>query len=189
MDIAKLPVHLITRTAGYVPQHPSSILHAETARDELLFTARAQQKDVDVHATLAQLEIEHLAERNPLDLSGGERQRVALAALAVAQPAVLLLDEPTRGLPYADKQHLARFVHDYAAAGRLVIVATHDVDFVAEAADRVLLLADGEIVADGTPANVLAGSLAFATQLNRVFGDDILTLAEALERVTYPRDR
>lgn len=179
-DVARVPIHEIARMAGYVPQHPSSILHQETVRDELSFTARAQRREVDIDGMLASLGLAAHANSNPLDLSGGERQRVALAALAVTRPPVLLLDEPTRGLPAADKRRLAEFVRTYAATGRLVIVATHDVDFVASAADRVLLLAEGEIVADGTPGEVLAGSLAFAPQLNRLYGGDVLTLADAL---------
>jgi energy-coupling factor transport system ATP-binding protein len=92
----------------------------------------------------------------------------------------LLLDEPTRGLPGAEKRRLGGWLRDYAAAERLVVVATHDVEFVAEWADRVLLLADGELIADGAPRDVLAGSLAFSTQLNRLLGGEVLTLADAL---------
>jgi energy-coupling factor transport system ATP-binding protein len=179
-DSARVPVQQIARSVGYVPQHPSSILHQETVHAELAFTARSLQRDADIEATLELLDLLPHAQRNPLDLSGGERQRVALAALAVGRPPVLLLDEPTRGLPAGDKQRLAAFARAYADAGRLVIVATHDVDFVAAVADRVLLLADGEIVAAGSPRDVLAGSLAFAPQLNRLFGSTVLTLNDAL---------
>lgn len=177
-DIRRLAVAEIAHLAGYVPQHPSTILHRETVRDELEFTLRAQGKQGEIDALLGALGLSEVAERNPLDLSGGERQRVALAALAVGRPPVLLLDEPTRGLPAADKRVLARFVRDYAAAGRLVLVATHDVDFVANAADRVLMLAAGELVADGTPQEVLAGSLAFAPQLNRLYGGNVLRVSD-----------
>ncbi len=175
----KRPTHAIALDIGFVPQHPSSILHQETVRAELEFTLRSLGRKGHVDATLADLGIGEVAERNPLDLSGGERQRVALAALAVGQPAVLLLDEPTRGLPASDKRALSTWVRAYAAGGRLVVVATHDVDFVAESADRVVLLADGEVVADGTPDEVLAGSLAFAPQLQRLLGGNVLTLADA----------
>ena len=185
VDAARRPTHELARDAGYVPQHPASVLHQETLRAELAFTIRAHGRtDIDAAPLLARLGLTELVERHPLDLSGGERQRGALAALAVTTPPVLLLDEPTRGLPSADKRMLAAFARDYAAAGRLVIVATHDVEFVAEAADRVLLLADGELLADGAPRAVLAGSLAFSTQLNRLFGGDVLTLADALTAAT-----
>jgi energy-coupling factor transport system ATP-binding protein len=182
-DIARTPVHEAARTAGYVPQHPTSILHQETLRDELAFTVRAQRKQVAPEPLLERLGLLERIDRHPLDLSGGERQRAALAAIAVGEPEMLLLDEPTRGLPGSDKRILADFVRDYAAEGRLVIVATHDVEFVARAADRVIMLAEGEIVADGTPTDVLAGSLTFGTQMNRLLGGDVLTVEDAV-RVT-----
>ncbi|RIK44134.1 MAG: ABC transporter [Chloroflexi bacterium] len=177
-DTRGRPVYDIARSAGYVPQHPSSILHQETVRAELEFTARVQGRSADIHPVLDALGVGQYRDRNPLDLSGGERQRVALAALAVTEPPLLLLDEPTRGLSAAEKRTLGDFLRGYSATGRLVVVASHDVDFVAETADRVIMLADGEIVADGAPEQVLAGSLAFATQLNRVFGGTVLTLAD-----------
>jgi energy-coupling factor transport system ATP-binding protein len=187
VDIARRPIHEIARGAGYVPQHPTTILHQETLRAELAFTARAQQRSVDPLAILEQLGIAAHLDHHPLDLSGGERQRAAVAAVAVTGPTILLLDEPTRGLPSLDKRHLARFVREYAGEGRLVVVATHDVEFVASAADRVLLLAEGEVVAAGTPRDVLAGSLAFSTQMNRLFGGDVLTLEDALRACQTPR--
>jgi ABC-type multidrug transport system ATPase subunit len=184
-DIARQPVHEIARTTGYVPQHPSTILHRETLRDELAFTARAQRRAIDPLPILERLGIAAHIDRHPLDLSGGERQRAALAAIAVAEPAVLLLDEPTRGLPGRDKRVLGNFLRQYADEGRLVIVATHDVEFVAAFADRVLMLAEGELIADDTPAAVLAGSLAFAPQLNRLFGSTVLTIDEAQEILAH----
>ncbi len=182
INIARTPVHEAARTAGYVPQHPTSILHQETVRDELRFTLRAQGKEITPGPLLEQLGLLHRIDRHPLDLSGGERQRLALAAIAIGEPHILLLDEPTRGLPGNDKRTLATFVREYAAKGRLVVVATHDVEFVANAADRVIMLAEGEIVADGTPAEVLAGSLTFGTQMNRLFGGDVLTVEDAIVR-------
>jgi energy-coupling factor transporter ATP-binding protein EcfA2 len=178
-DIARVPVQQIAGTAAYVPQHPTAILHQESVLEELRYTARVQHREVDPLPVLERLRLAGHAARHPLDLSGGERQRVALAAIAVTEPPILLLDEPTRGLPGADKRLLARFAQDYADAGRVVIVATHDVEFAAIAANRILLLADGEVVADGPPHDVLAGSLAFGTQLNRLCGGRVLTLDDA----------
>lgn len=189
-ESSRLPVHSVARTVGYVPQHPSSILHQETLRDELEFTLRARNdRSGDPLAILRELGLAQHAEHHPLDLSGGERQRAALAALAVGEPPVLLLDEPTRGLPGRDKRSLGAFARRYVAAGRLVIIATHDVEFVAEHADRILMLADGELIADGPPAAILAGSLTFSTQMNRVFGGDILTVADVRPLAIDDRSR
>lgn len=178
-DIARLPVHEIARLTGYVPQHPTTILHHETLRAELRFSAQAHGQTIDPEALLERLGIAAAIDRHPLDLSGGERQRAALAAIAITEPDILLLDEPTRGLPGLDKRVLARFVRDYADPGRLVIVATHDVEFVATVANRVLMLADGALIADGPPDEVLAGSLAFGTQMNRLLGGRVLTVDDA----------
>lgn len=178
-DIAGLAVHEIARTTGYVPQHPTTILHHETLREELVFGLRLQASTGDPERLLSRLNIAEHAGRHPLDLSGGERQRAALAAIAVTEPEVLLLDEPTRGLPGSDKRLLAGFAREYASAGRVVLIATHDVEFAALAADRVLMLADGELIADDTPQRVLAGSLTYATQMNRLLGGKVLTLDDA----------
>lgn len=177
-DICAMPVQQIATHVGYVPQFPTSILHQETVREEILFTARARNITPETDELAGSLGIGHLLDRHPLDLSGGQRQRAALAAIAAGSPGILLLDEPTRGLSGKEKAFLATFLSRYARAGRLVIVATHDVEFLAQCATRVLLLADGELIADGLPAEVLSGSLTFGTQMNRLFGGDILTLAD-----------
>jgi energy-coupling factor transport system ATP-binding protein len=178
-DVAGQSLQSIGRRAGYVPQHPSAILHQDTLHAELQLTARAQGRSIDPAPLLDLLGIAELGKRHPLDLSGGERQRAALAAIAVTRPPVLLLDEPTRGLPARDKAMLGRFMRSYADEGRLVLVATHDVELVADVADRVLMLAGGELVQTGSPREVLAGSLAFGTQMNRLLGGTVLTLNDA----------
>jgi energy-coupling factor transport system ATP-binding protein len=81
----------------------------------------------------------------------------------------MLLDEPTRGLDYGAKRALTGVVADLAAEGHAVVLATHDVEFVASAADRVVVLADGEIVADGPTREVVVASPAFAPQVAKIF--------------------
>ena len=149
-DIAGSSVQEIAQTVGYVPQNPTSILHQETLRAELEFTARAKSRSIDPMGILKQLGLGNYIDSHPLDLSGGERQRAALAAIACTEPSVLLLDEPTRGLSYQDKQRLATFVRDYASKERLVIMATHDTDLVSAAADRVMTLDHGRLVTELT---------------------------------------
>jgi energy-coupling factor transport system ATP-binding protein len=113
-----------------------------------------------------------LADRHPRDLSGGERQRLALAIISAGPepPAAIALDEPTRGMDRAEKGHLVSRLRDHAAAGAAVIVATHDVEFAAALADRVVLLGDGTVAADGPVADVLSGGWYFATETARVLG-------------------
>ncbi|MDI3339583.1 MAG: ABC transporter ATP-binding protein [Sphaerobacter sp.] len=179
-DIAGRPTQELARTVAYLPQNPSAILCNETVADEVRFTLRALGRRGEITPTLELAGVAHLAARNPRDLSTGERQRVALAAVLAGQPAVLLLDEPTRGLDGEARQRLTTLLRRLADDGVCVIMATHDVDLVAHCADRVLLLGDGQIVADGTPRQVLAGSLTYATQINRVFGGQVLVPEDVL---------
>ena len=91
-----------------------------------------------------------------------------LAVQLVASPRVVLLDEPTRGLDYRAKRALGRILRGLAAAGHAVAVSTHDVEFVATTADRVVVMAEGEIVADGPTASVIVASPAFAPQVAKI---------------------
>lgn len=144
--------------AAYVPQDADALLFAPTVDDEL----RGQTPEVAApfHDWLG---------RYPRDLSSGERQQLAIAVVA-AQADLLLLDEPTRGLDPTVKRALSEFLRMRAAAGASVMIATHDVEWAARTADRVLLMAEGEIYADGPPSAVLSDSLVFATQISKLVG-------------------
>ena len=121
---------------------------------------------------LAAVGLEHVVDRHPRDLSGGQRQRLALAiVLDSDEPAAVIgLDEPTRGMDRAAKAALSERLAGFASGGAAVIVATHDPEFAAEVADRVVLLADGRPIADGPAASVLAGGWYFATETARITG-------------------
>ena len=141
-------------------QNPSDYLVHDTVGDEAS------------GAALARVGLDGLAGRHPRDLSGGEKQRLALAIVlgdpdSVQPPAVLCLDEPTRGMDRAAKRALSELLTGMPGA---VLVATHDPEFVAEFADRVVLLADGRVIADGTAPEVLAGGTYFATETARILG-------------------
>jgi energy-coupling factor transporter ATP-binding protein EcfA2 len=121
---------------------------------------------------LALAGLAELAERNPRDLSGGERQRLALAIVTDGEeePAVLALDEPTRGMDRLAKAQLAEELRRRAAHGQAVIVATHDPEFACACSERAVLLADGRVIADGPCAELLAGGWYFATETARILG-------------------
>ena len=140
-------------------------------REELLITLRnhgiADQGTVD--AILARLGLAQHADAYPRDLSVGERQRVALGAIMVTHPRALLLDEPTRGLDYAAKQRLAALLREWRSDGIATLLVTHDVEFAALLADRVILIGRGEVIADGPAATVLGASPLFAPQIARLF--------------------
>ncbi len=142
-------------------QNPNDYLVHEHVRDEASLAA------------LAAAGLSEHAERHPRDLSGGERQRLALAIVlgdAPDAPAVLCLDEPTRGMDRAHKADLAVLLARLAASGTALLVATHDPEFAAAVADRVVLLGDGRPIADGPAAEVLTGGWYFATETARILG-------------------
>jgi energy-coupling factor transport system ATP-binding protein len=180
-DTTRLHPADIAQTVGYLPQNPSALFFAETLRAELAFTLKHHpQSGLEPEATLTSLGLEHATDHNPRDLSGGERERAALAAVLVGGPRVLLLDEPTRGMDAVRKRALAMMLHRLRDDGVAILLATHDVELVAEVASRVVLVGDGRIVADGGPRTVLAGSLTFTTAVNKLYGDGFLTPGDVL---------
>jgi energy-coupling factor transport system ATP-binding protein len=124
---------------------------------------------------------------NPRDLSGGERQRLALEVVLAGGPcAAVLLDEPTRGMDRAHKDGLAGRIRELAAAGAAVVVATHDTEFAASFADRVVLLGQGIVIGDGPPAEVLGGGRHFSTEVARVTAGAALLPEEAARVLVTP---
>jgi len=176
------------RLVGLVPQTASDLLYLETVTEECAAADRqATAPDGSCRALVDRLAPGVDPERHPRDLSEGQRLALVLAILLTARPRVLALDEPTRGLDYRAKERLATVVGDLAASGHGVVLATHDVEFVARVADEVVVMAGGEVVSSGPTARVLAESPAFAPQLSKVLGDGWLTVAQvrhALQGVT-----
>jgi energy-coupling factor transport system ATP-binding protein len=166
-----------------MPRTPT-LLFSDTVRQELDFTRRGHGLPPgDYRALLGTLGLAGHAEHYPRDLSVGERQRVALAAILVAEPQILLLDEPTRGLDYEQKAALVHFLEREKGRGRTIIMATHDVELVARCADRVVLLGDGHVVVDGPVRQVMSESLVFASQINKLFRDPAYLTVEDVLRV------
>ena len=189
-ELAKQSVAEICRTVGYLPQDPNALLFAETVREEMLITLRnhglAATSNRPLPMTpddlLARLQLSAKATAYPRDLSVGERQRVALAAIMITKPAVLLLDEPTRGLDYDAKAQLATLLQEWRNDGVAILLVTHDVELAALLADRVVLMSQGEIMAQGAPGEVLGTSPLFAPQVARLFpGTQWLTVADVLK--------
>jgi energy-coupling factor transport system ATP-binding protein len=132
--------------AAYLPQNPGALLHLPTVRAEVELTLRRSGSSDSPAAMLAAFGLTDLAERYPRDLSSGERQRAALAATLAGSPALLLLDEPTRGMDAAARRSLVAAVRDLSQSGAAVVVATHDTDLATELADRTVMLRDGRAV-------------------------------------------
>jgi energy-coupling factor transport system ATP-binding protein len=158
-------------------QNPNDYLIHDTVADEA--SSEALER--------AGLDPRLFARRHPRDLSGGERQRLALAIVLDGDPAaVVCLDEPTRGMDRAHKDDLAALLKGLDAA---VIVATHDPEFAAAFADRVVLLADGAPIADGPVEEVLTGGTYFATEVARILGGaaGALTPEQGVTALAVPR--
>lgn len=172
---------LMRPTRGRVEQGGRVALLLQNPGDYLVHETVAREASPNA---LANVGLSALGERNPRDLSGGERQRLALAVVLDAPndpPAVVCLDEPTRGMDRRSKRELARTLGGLEAA---VLVATHDPEFAVAFAQRVILLADGGIIADGTAEEVLSGGTYFATETARIAGS--LTPEQALARLRAP---
>jgi energy-coupling factor transport system ATP-binding protein len=176
------------RNVALCPQRPESLLFAETVGGEVEATLEAAGSDSSIESMLGALGIAGLRDRHPRDLSAGQRLLVAIASVAATDAPVLLLDEPTRGLDQESKTKLVGFLRSWAQR-RSVMLATHDVELAAEVATRVVMIATGDVIADGHPGEVLGDSPVFAPQMARVFGPGWLTpeqVAAATMRVGSP---
>jgi energy-coupling factor transport system ATP-binding protein len=184
---------LMRAAAGVLPAAAGSIaapegiaLAAQSPADMIVRDRVADELPGDAgRAALELVGLGTARESDPRDLSGGERQRLTLALAMAgrtdgALPGLVCLDEPTRGMDAARKQGLRDWLTGVAESGSAVLVATHDVEFAARFADRVLLLGEGELLADGPPSEVLAGGWYFATEVARVVDGAAVTPEEGI---------
>jgi len=190
LDPAGARARELVRHVGLVPQDAGTLLHADTVARE------CREADTDFGAVpgtcrallsrlLGPSEPADLDDRHPRDLSEGQRLLLALAVVLTGAPPVVLLDEPTRGLDYTAKARLVAVLDQLAAEGNAVVLATHDVELAADVADRVVLLAEGEVVADGPADEVLSASTAFAPQVAKVLHPlSVLTVPAATDLAT-----
>ena len=157
-------------TIGYIPQEPSDLLYGQSVAIECEQADRDNELTAGTtYAVLQQLVPGISTATHPRDLSEGQRLGLALSVVLSSNPSILILDEPTRGLDYQAKNELTRMLINFSASfGKAVILATHDVELVAELASRVIFIADGDIVADGSTLDVLLSSPAFAPQVAKV---------------------
>jgi ABC-type multidrug transport system ATPase subunit len=157
---------LQVESIALLTQNPSDYLVRERVGDEL--------PGEQGLAALRVVGLEYAVDADPRDLSGGERQRLALAIALAGRmdgdelPGLVALDEPTRGMDHARKGDLVELIERLAERGEGVVVATHDVEFASEFAERVVLLGDGVAIADGPMAEILSGGWYFATEVARV---------------------
>jgi energy-coupling factor transport system ATP-binding protein len=181
VDPGSLKPSQARKLVGLVPQTPSDLLYFDTVEKEL---DQADAESEPAAGRRASALLEELVpgidtSLHPRDLSEGQRLALVLAIQLCAAPRVVFLDEPTRGLDYPAKQTLVRIVDEIAAQGMSIVISTHDVEFAALASDRVVVMAEGEIVADGPTTDVLVASPSFAPQTAKVLAPlEYLTVAQ-----------
>ncbi len=180
VETTKTSVAALSRNVGFVFQNPDHQLFSETVEEEIAFALKNFGFEADVIEkriswALNLLGLAQYRKTSPFLLSGGERKRVALASVLAWNPQILILDEPTIGQDYQQKEKLRQFIVQMQAQGKTVVIVTHDVEFVAECSPRVLLMKEGRIVADGegreilTTPEVLAESSIVLPQIAQIF--------------------
>ncbi len=162
-DYAHLTTHDIAREVGLVFQNPDHQIFLERVWDEVAYGPNnygltTTELEKRVHAELRAFDLWEDRYRLPAALSGGERKSVTLASSFAIRPRVLLLDEPTKGMDYGRKRHLARMAERLTAEGRTVFFITHDVDFAYESTERAIVLRQGRVLLEGRTKDVLSGS-------------------------------
>lgn len=160
VDTTKTSVATLSRNVGFVFQNPDHQLFSETVEEEIAFALRnfGFKEDViekRITWALNLLALSQYRKTSPFMLSGGERKRVALASVLAWDPRILILDEPTIGQDYEQKEKLRQFILQMRTQEKTIIIVTHDVEFVAECDPRVLLMLNGKITADGEARKIL----------------------------------
>ncbi len=205
-DISSMSVAALSRKVGLVFQNPDDQLFSENVEDEIGFalhnfgfSKEVVEKRVDWALNL--LDIERYRASSPFILSGGERKRVALGSVLAWDPEIVVLDEPTIGQDYAQKERLIHFLMQLRTQGKTTIIVTHDVEFVAECKPRIVLMAKGKIIADGPIKEIIINEDAlkkasvappeitkiFSLLKDRGFPRDILDVDEAI-KLLIPED-
>ena len=180
VETTKTTVAALARNAGFVFQNPDHQLFSETVEEEIAFALKDfgfEEEAIEKRITWALnlLGLAQYRKTSPYLLSGGERKRVALASVLAWNPETLILDEPTIGQDYQQKEKLRQFIVQMQTQGKTVVIVTHDVEFMAECNPRVVLMKEGTVVADGegreilTTPEVLAQSSIVLPQIAQIF--------------------
>jgi cobalt transport protein ATP-binding subunit len=191
INISEKSVAQLARRIGLVFQNPDDQLFEETVEKEISFALHnfgMNESFIEkrVNWALNLLDIDQYKEKSPFALSGGERKRVALASVLAWDPDVLVLDEPTIGQDYGQKERLRHFLMQLRTQGKTVIIVTHDVEFVAESQPRIILMAGGRVVTEGTTKEIMTNPEAL--ELCSVAQPEITRLFSKLCEHGFPED-
>jgi energy-coupling factor transport system ATP-binding protein len=164
-DTRDASVAQLARRVGLVFQNPDHQLFAESVEGEVLFTLKNMGYPPDkaraiCDSILKLFELDRYRDRSPYSLSIGERKRLAIAAVVSYNPDVLVLDEPTAGQDFFNKSKISKLIFKLRMQGKGVVIVTHDVEFAAQVADRVVLMAEGRVIREGGAKDVLTDAEA-----------------------------
>ncbi|MFX1319062.1 MAG: energy-coupling factor ABC transporter ATP-binding protein [Promethearchaeota archaeon] len=194
----------LAKTVGLVFQNADHQLFADTLQSEVAFGLRnlgfsKEEVDKRVAQYLKLFELTRYEDQSPFLLSGGERKRLALASVLCVEPKVLILDEPTQAQDALQKDKLLNFIDSFRDPDHILLLVTHDVEFAIRAVDRLLILSNGQLIADGAPHQILGTPLLldrarllppqltqFAYEMARQFPQfptNVTTLDETVEAV------
>ena len=190
-DIINKSVAQLARKIGLVFPNPDDQLFEESVEKEISFALHNfgfKQDMIDKRVTWALnlLDISQYRDKSPFTLSGGERKRVALASVLAWDPEILVLDEPTIGQDYGQKERLRHFLAQLRTQGKTVVIVTHDVEFVAESQPHIVLMAQGNIVAEGSTKDIMTRT-DLLSQCS-VAQPEITRLCAMLEKHGLPKD-
>ncbi len=160
-DIGKVRTSDLAKTVGYVFQNPNYQIFCASVRDEIKYglkNLKLPENEIKTRTKeiLAQFGLTSVAKTQPVSLSGGTKKVVALASVCAMDPSILLLDEPTTGQDQPGKQRLGQLMLSLSASGKTIIVISHDMNFVARYAQRVIVMAEGRVIGDDTPARIFS---------------------------------
>ena len=193
IDTTTSSVAELARIVGFVFQNPDHQLFLTTVEEEIKFgptnfNIPEDQIKKDMERVIAFLNLKDLLERSPFSLSEGERKRVAFASVLVMNPEILILDEPTMGQDAIQKRNIAKIISELNQEGRTIALVTHDVEFVAEYQPRVILMTEGQIIADGMAKDVLTNLEALDRTKLRPPQITELAWEIAKQEETFPKD-
>jgi energy-coupling factor transport system ATP-binding protein len=190
VETRKVSVAKMARKVGLVFQNPDHQLFSETVEEEISFALKNFGYDEEtirerLDWALNLLDLEEYRKVSPFMLSGGERKRVALASVLAWDPKIIILDEPTIGQDYRQKERLRQFIIQLNRQGKTVIIVTHDVEFVAECSPYIVLMRDGRIIAEG-PAKEILTDEELVSQAYVVL-PEVTKIFKRLEDLGFPR--
>src|SRR4030043_165464 len=191
VETTKTSVAAIARKVGFVFQNPDHQLFSETVEEEIAFALKNfgfEKETIEdrISWALNLLGLTQYRKTSPFMLSGGERKRVALASVLAWDPQILILDEPTIGQDYQQKEKLRQFIIQMQTQRKTVVIVTHDVEFVAECNPRVVLMKEGKIVADGEGKEILTDPALL--ELSSIVLPQIAQVFTKLAPLGFPKD-